>query len=117
MQLGSHDLVMRTAWNDRAVDRRGRYWNIPETVSVDLSSRGLSGIGYRAGVYHSSGVKDTSEEEGASLPIGATGGTCGRAAIFLEKEIDIWKDRRNKSQPFNLFVGLPHVTFSGIKGK
>jgi hypothetical protein len=109
--------MMRAARNDKAVDRRGRYWNIPGMISVDLSSRGLCGLGYRAGIYHSSGTEETSEVEDSMLPLGASGGTCARAAVYLERQIDIWKDRRNKPQAFNLFAGLPGVTLFGVMGK
>lgn len=116
-KMQQHDFLVAAAWNDKCVDRRGRYWNVPDTVSLDLLSCNPSGLRYRVGVHHSSGVTEPSGEAASALPFGALAGVCGRAAVFLEKEINLWKDTQNKPQkPFNLLASHPHFTISGIMG-
>ncbi|KAI5062571.1 hypothetical protein GOP47_0023110 [Adiantum capillus-veneris] len=117
-KLKQHDVLLQGSWNDKCVDRRGTYWNVPHMLSLDLVSRGSSGLGYRAGVYQSSGVdRDSSEEASAPLPFGALAGICGRAAVYWEKKKDLWKDTRNQPhRPFNLLASRPRVALSTVMG-
>lgn len=117
--MKQHDILLDAAWNDKCVDRRGKYWNVGETVSLDLQSHASSsGLRYRAGVHRSSGVRsEPSGEPATPLPFGALAGICGRAAVFWEKEKDLWKDTQNEPQkPLNLLASSPHVTFSSVIG-
>ncbi|KAH7277164.1 hypothetical protein KP509_39G037000 [Ceratopteris richardii] len=117
-KMKHHDLHLQAAWNDKCVDRRGAYWNIPHAASVDLVSHGFSGIAYRVGLYHSSGISEDSTREGAGqLPLGALPGICGQAALYWEKKKEIWKDRRSQPhKPFNLLDSCPRVLLSGVIG-
>eukprot|EP00250_Pteridium_aquilinum_P013023 c21086_g1_i1 orf=89-1453(+) len=118
-KLKQHDILLEAAWNEKCVDRRGKYWNVPEMVSLDFQSHGSSsGLGYRAGVHQSSGVSSEPSGEAASpLPFGALAGICGRAAVFWEKKKDMWKDTHNQPhKPFNLLASCPRVTVSSVMG-
>lgn len=117
-KLEKHDIVIEAAWNDKCVDRQGRYWNVPETLSLDLVSTGSSsGLRYRIGVHHITGVSEPIGQVAATVPSGALPGTHAQAAVSIENEVCIWKDTRHKlRKPYNLLESHPHATASSIIG-
>jgi hypothetical protein len=52
-QLEGRNITFEGALNDRSLDQRSNYWNVPLALSVDLASAGKqSGLRYRVGVHH-----------------------------------------------------------------
>jgi hypothetical protein len=52
-QLEGRNITFEGALNDRSLDQRSNYWNVPLALSVDLASAGTqSGLRYRVGVHH-----------------------------------------------------------------
>ncbi|EFJ16013.1 hypothetical protein SELMODRAFT_117300 [Selaginella moellendorffii] len=122
-KLKKHDLSLEAAWHERFMDREARYWDVPQAVSLDIASVGLSsGLYYRLGVHHSSGQsQNCCGGAGKEIPWGAMPGTCAQAAVSYGKEIDIWKEDdahfgRKLHKPYNLLAARPHITLSGVVG-
>lgn len=117
-KLQQHEILMEGAWNDTCVDARGQYWNVPQTLSVDVVSAGLSsGIRYRAGVCHSTGVGEPLGQAAIEVPLDALAGTRARIAVSVENQVNLWKGaRKTFSKRYNHLASQPHVTVSCIIG-
>lgn len=101
-QLPYHDITLEAAWPELFIDSNGRYWNVPESVSLDLLSLiSESGLRYRFGLHKNGGkpqavINSTdSEAPAALLP-----GLCAKAAFSYEKSKDLWRQRETEDDLF-----------------
>eukprot|EP00850_Spirogloea_muscicola_P007199 SM000036S13243 [mRNA] locus=s36:87267:89266:+ [translate_table: standard] len=120
-KLKKHDVTVEAAWHERCVNREARYWDVPRVVALDLASMGAPlGFRYRLGVLRSSGVPQASEslqEAAVAVPWGALPGTRAQAALSVEREVFLWRDRsKREGRPYNLLAARPRLMLAGILG-
>lgn len=113
---------MEAAYHECFIDRESRYWDVPQTVSADLASRGApGGLRYRLGVHHSAGapVECGGQENARQFPLGALPGLRIQAASSMEKSVDLWKANlsRNVKKSYSFLEARPHISLSGVLGK
>ncbi|MBA0583374.1 hypothetical protein Gorai_014233 [Gossypium raimondii] len=101
--LPDHDITLDHAWPELFMDHKGRYWEVPESISLDMSSLPSdSGLLYRL---------------------------CAKVAFSYEKKKDFWRRKETKEdlivktddgsfwQPsYDTHLKEPHATISGIIG-
>ncbi|XP_021756447.1 protein TRIGALACTOSYLDIACYLGLYCEROL 4, chloroplastic-like [Chenopodium quinoa] len=92
-KLPYHDITLNAAWPELFIDSKGRYWNVPESISLDCSSIiSDSGLRYRFGVHKNGGKPQAvvnsidSDAPAALLP-----GVCAKAAFSVQKSKDLWR--------------------------
>ena len=110
VQLPLHDIILNAAWPELFIDRKGRYWNVPESISLDCSSLiSESGLRYRFGVHKNSGQPQAvvnsidNDAPAALLP-----GLCAKAAFSYEKKKDLWRQKETKE---DLYIKTEKGTF------
>lgn len=129
-QLPYHDITFEAAWPQLFVDHKGQYWDVPESISLDLLSLvSESGLRYRLGLHKSSGhplaVNATSHDPPAAL----LPGLCAKAAFSYEKSMDFWRHREKREDiiertdrglfwrpSYDVRLNEPHSAISGIIG-
>ncbi|KAL8141430.1 hypothetical protein V2J09_007451 [Rumex salicifolius] len=129
--LSEHDISLEAAWPELFIDSKGRYWNVPESVSLDLASLDLgSGFRYRFGIHKNSGnpqaVKTTVLD---APPPSLMPGFCAKAAFSYEKIREFWRQKEtiddivNKTDEgtyrqftYDERLKEPHATLSSIIG-
>ncbi|CAO2835217.1 unnamed protein product [Amaranthus hypochondriacus] len=109
-KLPLHDIILNAAWPELFIDRKGRYWNVPESISLDCSSLiSESGLRYRFGVHKNSGQPQAvvnsidNDAPAALLP-----GLCAKAAFSYEKKKDLWRQKETKE---DLYIKTEKGTF------
>ncbi|KAL0397431.1 UNVERIFIED_CONTAM: protein TRIGALACTOSYLDIACYLGLYCEROL 4, chloroplastic [Sesamum calycinum] len=61
----------KAAWPELFIDHKGKYWEVPESVSVDCSSLvSESGFRYRFGLHKNSGTPQAFDSTNADAPVG-----------------------------------------------
>ncbi|CAH9097215.1 unnamed protein product [Cuscuta epithymum] len=129
-KLSDHDITLETAWPERFIDHKGRYWDVPESISLDCSSHvSSSGLRYRFGIHKNSGqpiaVDNTNDAPHPAL----MPGVCAKAAFSYEKQKEIWREKEEQKDRFimrneqlyfrpayDFHLKEPHATISGIIG-
>ncbi|KAF9592041.1 hypothetical protein IFM89_011791 [Coptis chinensis] len=92
MQLPEHDITLEAAWPELFIDRNGKYWDVPESISLDMSSLiSDSGLRYRFGVNKNSGHPQAVNAINGDPPLALMPGICAKAAFSYEKSSDIWR--------------------------
>ncbi|KAF8412831.1 hypothetical protein HHK36_000802 [Tetracentron sinense] len=127
--LPDHDITLEAAWPELFIDRNGGYWDVPESISLDLSSlTSESGLRYRFGVHKSSGHPQAVNTTSGDPPSALMPGLCAKAAFSYEKSRDIWRekekqkniikaDKDQSSRPsYDIRLEEPHAAISGIIG-
>lgn len=128
MQLPDHDLTVEAAWPQLFVDHRGKYWDVPESISVDLSSLlSNSGLRYRFGIHKNGGNPEAVNATDSNPPLSLLPGLCAKAAFTYEKIKYIWRhnndddddddDDFEERTPYDVRLTEPHAAVSGIIGK
>ncbi|KAK9274017.1 hypothetical protein L1049_018831 [Liquidambar formosana] len=129
-KLPDHDITLEAAWPELFIDRNGGYWNVPESISLDLSSLvSESGLRYRFGVHKSSGHPQAVSATNGKAPDALMPGLCGKAAFSYEKSRDIWREKETQKDlmmktdkgsffrpAYDVRLREPHATISGIIG-
>lgn len=119
-KLRKHDMTLEAAWHECCVDREACYWDVPQTLSLDLSSHGArGGLRYRVGVHRTSGSPVRCEQSSVVkvVPRGAEPGTRAQAAITVEKEVALWKGPTvQTNRAHNVISARPFLTVSGLLG-
>lgn len=130
-KLPYHDITLEAAWPELFIDSKGRYWNVPESVSLDLlSSISESGLRYRFGLHKNGGQPQAvnnsiySEAPAALLP-----GVCAKAAFSYEKSKDFWRQKETEDDlivktdkgkfwrpAYDVRLKEPHASISAIIG-
>ncbi|XP_024022274.1 protein TRIGALACTOSYLDIACYLGLYCEROL 4, chloroplastic [Morus notabilis] len=129
-KLPYHDITFEAAWPQLFVDHKGQYWDVPESISLDLLSLvSESGLRYRLGLHKSSdhplAVNATSHDPPAAL----LPGLCAKAAFSYEKSMDFWRQREKREDiiertdrglfwrpSYDVRLNEPHSAISGIIG-
>ncbi|KDP28906.1 hypothetical protein JCGZ_14677 [Jatropha curcas] len=129
-QLPSHDITLEAAWPELFIDHKGRYWDVPESISLDMSSLpSESGFRYRFGIHKNSGHPKAVNAVNGEPPLALIPGLCGKAAFSYEKSKDLWRKKQTKKDimvktdegwilrtSYDVRLSEPHATISGIIG-
>lgn len=103
MQLPDHDITLEAAWPQLFVDHKGKYWDVPENISLNLSSlKSDSGLRYRFGIRKSSGDPEAVNAIDGNPPLSLMPGLCAKAALSYEKTKYLWKDDDEAAENLNL---------------
>ncbi|KMS99870.1 hypothetical protein BVRB_1g017220 [Beta vulgaris subsp. vulgaris] len=126
-----HDITLNAAWPELFIDSKGRYWNVPESMSLDCSSLiSESGLRYRFGVHKSSGqpqaVLNSIESD---PPLALLPGLCAKAAMSYERSKDLWRQEETEEDliirttrgkycrpAYDVRLKEPHASISAIMG-
>uniref|UniRef100_A0A803M4J4 Protein TRIGALACTOSYLDIACYLGLYCEROL 4, chloroplastic n=1 Tax=Chenopodium quinoa TaxID=63459 RepID=A0A803M4J4_CHEQI len=131
VQLPYHDITLNAAWPELFIDSKGRYWNVPESISLDCSSIiSDSGLRYRFGVHKNGGKPQAvvnsidSDPPAALLP-----GVCAKAAFSVQKSKDLWRQEETDNDliiktergkfwrpAYDVRLKEPHASISTIVG-
>jgi hypothetical protein len=123
LQLPEHDLTVEAAWPQLFVDHKGRYWDVPESISVDLSSFvSSSGMRYRFGIHNNNGNPQAINSTDSDAPLSLLPGLCAKAAVTYDKIKYFWKNKEIEEEyknltPYDVRLKEPHAAVSGIIGK
>lgn len=122
---------MEAAWPDLFLDNKGRFWDVPESLNIDVSSLvPESGLRYRFGLHKSRGnpqpVNAAGVESGSDAPTSLMPGLCVKAAVSYKANRDLWRPQENEDNageedtpeflPYDIRLKEPHAAISGIVG-
>ncbi|KAK9076510.1 hypothetical protein SSX86_004844 [Deinandra increscens subsp. villosa] len=130
-KLPNHDITLEAAWPELFVDRNSKYWEVPESISLDcLSLVSESGLRYRFGIHKNGGSAKAVDSVDAEPPASLSSGVCAKAAFSYEKSRDLWRIPETKedlalvkrergefrNSAYDICMKEPHATVSGIFG-
>ncbi|XP_011093485.1 protein TRIGALACTOSYLDIACYLGLYCEROL 4, chloroplastic isoform X2 [Sesamum indicum] len=129
-EFPDHDITLEAAWPQLFIDHKGKYWEVPESISVDCSSLiSDSGLRYRFGIHKNSGLPQSVDSVNAQNPIALLPGLCAKAAFSYQKSKDLWRQKETKEDviietekgqfwrpSYDIRLREPHATISGIIG-
>ena len=130
MQLRNHDITLEAAWPELFIDHKGQYWDVPESISLDLSSLvSESGLRYRFGLHKNSGHPQALNANNVEAPLALLPGLCAKAAFSYEKGQDFWRQKEKEEDvmvktdrglfwrpSYDVRLNEPHSAISGIIG-
>ncbi|WRX07673.1 Protein of unknown function DUF3769 - like 1 [Theobroma cacao] len=130
LQLPDHDITLDAAWPELFMDHKGKYWEVPESISLDVSSLPSdSGLLYHFGIHRNSGHPQAFNALGGEAPSALMPGFCAKAAFSYEKSKDFWRRKETKEDVFvktnkgsffrpsyDVCLKEPHAAISGIIG-
>lgn len=130
LQLPNHDITIEAAWPQLFIDHKGQYWDVPESISLDLLSLvSESGFRYRLGLHKNGGHPLAVNATGAEAPTALLPGLCAKAAFSYEKTMDFWRKRQRREDiiekterglfwrpSYDERLNEPHSAISGIIG-
>jgi len=130
LQLPDHDITLEAAWPELFVDHKGGYWDVPESISLDMSSlESESGFRYRFGLHKNSGHPQPVDAINGEVPVALMPGVCGKAAFSYEKSKDFWREKQTKKEimvktdqgwslnpSYDVRLSEPHASISPIIG-
>lgn len=130
LQLPNHDIMMEAAWPGLFLDHNGRYWDVPESISLDLLSLvSESGFRYRFGIHKNGGHPHATNSTNAEPPSVLMPGLCAKAAFSYEKSKDFWRQEETKEDvivktekgffwrpSYDIRLNEPHSAVSAIIG-
>ncbi|TYI13571.1 hypothetical protein ES332_A08G067400v1 [Gossypium tomentosum] len=104
-ELSYYDITLDAAWPKLFMDHKGKYWEVPESISLDMSS--------------------LPSNSGCHIVF-----TCTKIAVFsYEKKMDFWRRKETKEDfivktdngsfwqlSYDTHLKEPHATISGIIG-
>ncbi|KAK9144820.1 hypothetical protein Sjap_004723 [Stephania japonica] len=128
--LPNHDITMEAAWPELFIEQNGGYWNVPESISLDVSSLiSESGLRYRYGLHKNSGTPQAHFSTKGDPPLALMPGLCAKAGFSYEKCWDIWRQRETRNDTivetdkgryfrpsYDIRLKEPHASVSGIIG-
>ncbi|KAG9134104.1 hypothetical protein Leryth_004796 [Lithospermum erythrorhizon] len=129
-KLPEHDITMEAAWPELFLDHKGKYWEVPESVSLDCTSLvSESGFRYRFGLHKNTGLPQAHTYVEGEAPHGLMPGLCAKAAFSYEKSKDFWRQKEMKEEvmiqtdkgrifrpSYDIRLREPHSAISGIIG-
>ncbi|PIN05422.1 hypothetical protein CDL12_11237 [Handroanthus impetiginosus] len=129
-KLPNHDITLEAAWPELFVDHKGKYWEVPESVSLDCSSLvSDSGLRYRFSIHKNSGHPEAVDSVNAEAPLALLPGLSAKAAFSYEKSKDLWRKKETKEDviietengriwrpAYDFRLREPHAAVSGIIG-
>lgn len=130
MQLPGHDITFEAAWPELFIDSKEKYWEVPESISLDCSSVVSDfGVRYRFGVHKNAGHPKAIDSSTDEAPLSLKQGFCAKAAISWEQSLDIWRDEETeedcwidtptakyRNYAYDSRLKEPHASISGIIG-
>lgn len=130
LQLPFHDITLEAAWPELFIDHKGRYWEVPESISLGLSSLvSESGLRYRFGIHKNGGHPQSVNAINDEAPSALMPGLCAKAAFSYEKSRDLWRQREKQEDgivkterglvwrpSYDIRLREPHAAISGIIG-
>ncbi|KAG8391454.1 hypothetical protein BUALT_Bualt01G0189500 [Buddleja alternifolia] len=128
--LPDHDITLEAAWPELFTDHKGKYWEVPESVSLDCSSLvSESGLRYRFGIHKNGGIPQSVDSLNGEAPNALLPGVCAKAAVSYEKSKDLWRQNETKEDvmietekgrfwlpSYDIRLKEPHAAISGIIG-
>lgn len=128
--LENHDVTLEAAWPELFLDHKGRYWNVPESISFDVSSLvPESGLRYRFGLHSNRGHPQTVNDADGNAPPALMPGLCSKAAVSYKMSRDLWRQKEGEDDettnvqddtsdllPYDVRLKEPHAAISGIMG-
>ena len=122
---------MEAAWPQLFIDHKGQYWDVPESISLDLLSLVTeSGLRYRLGLHKNSGHPLALNSTSSDAPASLMPGLCAKAAFSYEKSRDFWRKVQKRADivektsqglfwrpSYDCRLNEPHSAISGIVGK
>ncbi|GMH22355.1 hypothetical protein Nepgr_024198 [Nepenthes gracilis] len=129
-KLPCHDIMFEAAWPELFVDNNGRYWHVPESISLELASLvSDSGLRYRFGIHKNSGHPQPVNASDTDVPPFLMPGLCAKAAFSYENSRDFWRQRETQDDliiktdkgqfrrpAYDVRLKEPHATVSAIVG-
>ncbi|XP_011085408.1 protein TRIGALACTOSYLDIACYLGLYCEROL 4, chloroplastic [Sesamum indicum] len=129
-KLPDHDITLEAGWPELFIDHKGKYWEVPESVSLDCSSVvSESGFRYRFGIHRNSGTPQAFDSTNADAPVTLLPGVCAKAGFSYEKSKDLWRQKETKQDliihtergeylrpAYDINMKEPHAAISGIIG-
>ncbi|XP_062000529.1 protein TRIGALACTOSYLDIACYLGLYCEROL 4, chloroplastic [Rosa rugosa] len=129
-ELPYHDITLEAAWPELFIDHKGQYWDVPESISLDLSSLvSESGLRYRVGIHKNSGHPQAVNAVNDEAPTSLMPGLCAKAAFSYEKSRDLWRQKETQNDlmvkkdrgwfwrpSYDVRLKEPHAAVSGIFG-
>lgn len=129
-QLPNHDLTLEAAWPELFIDKEGGYWDVPESISLDVASLvSESGFRYRFGMHKNGGHPRPLSMMCDNVPLALAPGVCAKAAFSYQKSRDIWRQKMRKKDmivntekgrawwlSYDAHLMEPHAAISGIIG-
>ncbi|XP_071722066.1 protein TRIGALACTOSYLDIACYLGLYCEROL 4, chloroplastic [Rutidosis leptorrhynchoides] len=129
-ELPDHDITLEAAWPELFIDQKGGYWEVPESVSLDLSSHvSESGLRYRFGVHKNSGHPKALSAINGDIPSALMPGISAKAAFSYERSKDFWRQKETKKDTmvktergwlwrpsYDSRLKEPHSAISGLFG-
>ncbi|MBA0717665.1 hypothetical protein Golax_005459 [Gossypium laxum] len=130
LQLPDHDITLDAAWPELFMDCKGKYWEVPESISLDMSSLPSdSGLQYHFGIHKNSGHPQAFNALDGEAPSALMPGICAKAAFSYQKSKDIWRRKETKEDliiktdkgsywrpSYDVRLREPHAAISGIIG-
>ncbi|OIT07864.1 PREDICTED: protein TRIGALACTOSYLDIACYLGLYCEROL 4, chloroplastic [Nicotiana attenuata] len=129
-KLPEHDVTLEAAWPELFIDHKGRYWEVPESISFDCSSLvSENGFRYRFGLHKNGGHPQAVDNITDEPPLNLMQGICGKVAFSYEKSEDLWRVKEKKEDivietdkgriyrpSYDIRLREPHAAVSGIIG-
>ncbi|BAT96888.1 Protein TRIGALACTOSYLDIACYLGLYCEROL 4 [Vigna angularis] len=122
-KLPDHDLTLEAAWPQLFLDHKGKYWDVPESLSVDLSSLlSESGIRWRVGLHKNGGNPQQVNATDGKPPLSLLPGLSLKSAVSYEKIKYFWRDKGTVEQgnedvvPYDVRLNEPHSAVFGVIG-
>uniref|UniRef100_A0A2P2IJW9 Uncharacterized protein n=2 Tax=Rhizophora mucronata TaxID=61149 RepID=A0A2P2IJW9_RHIMU len=129
-ELPDHDITLEAGRPELFIDHKGGYWDVPESISLDLSSlTSESGFRYRFGLHKNSGQPQAVTAINGETPLSLMPGLCGKAAFSYVKSKDFWRQKETKKDilvkkekgwywhpSYDTRLNEPHSAISGIIG-
>ncbi|KAI4302849.1 hypothetical protein MLD38_038548 [Melastoma candidum] len=129
-KVPNHDIFMEAAWPGLFIDGKGRYWDVPESLSLDFLSHATDdGFRYRFGIHKNGGHPQAVNATEGEVPSTLMPGLCAMAAFSYEKSRDFWRQEETREDvvietekglfwrpAYDVRLKEPHASVSGIIG-
>lgn len=129
-KLPSHDVTLEAAGPELFIDHKGQYWDLPLSISLDLSSVvSESGLKYHFGIHKNSGDAEPVNATNGEVPLGLLPGIYAKAAFAHEKSKEFWRPKETEEYiiltndedegleaSYDMRLMKPHAAISGIIG-
>ncbi|XP_031277562.1 protein TRIGALACTOSYLDIACYLGLYCEROL 4, chloroplastic [Pistacia vera] len=129
-KLPNHDITLEAGWPQLFIDHKGEYWDVPESISLNMSSVASdSPLQYRFGLHKNSGHPQSVNAINGEAPVALMPGLCAKAAFSYEQSKDIWRIKETKEDfvlktkrgkfwcpAYDVRLKEPHATVSAVIG-
>lgn len=129
-KLPSHDITLEAAWPQLFIDHKAQYWDVPESVSLNMASLVPdSGLRYRFGIQKNGGQPESANVIDGEPPAALMPGLCAKAAFSYEQRKDMWRNKETKEDliiktdkgsfwrpAYDVRLREPHAAVSAIIG-